>query len=110
MGVRRTPPHLPSVAFLTRSRKDMSERGTTPRFCAFLTIEGRRAAVFGKELVTPTASICQDRNSEMTPLKSALLTVLMVSGIAAWAAGIYAADASAGHVAIDGYGVTAAVR
>lgn len=46
----------------------------------------------------------------MTPLKSFLLTALMVFGIAAWAIGIYSADASADHVAIDGYGVTAAVR
>ncbi len=46
----------------------------------------------------------------MTPLKSLLLTVFMISGIAAWGVGIYSADASADHVAIDGYGVTAAVR
>lgn len=46
----------------------------------------------------------------MTPLKSLLLTLVMVSGIAAWAAGIYAADAASDHVAIDGYGVTASVR
>jgi glutamate synthase domain-containing protein 2 len=46
----------------------------------------------------------------MKPLKSVLLTVVMISGLAAWAAGIYSADASADHVAVDGYGVTAAVR
>lgn len=46
----------------------------------------------------------------MTPLKSVLLTVVMISGLAAWAIGIYSADAAADHVAIDGYGVTAAVR
>lgn len=46
----------------------------------------------------------------MTPLKSVLLTVLMISGIAVWAVGIYSADAAADHVAVDGYGVTAAVR
>ncbi|MEZ5782554.1 MAG: hypothetical protein R3D70_13210 [Rhizobiaceae bacterium] len=43
-------------------------------------------------------------------MKSTLLAFVMVSGIAAWAAGIYTADAASGHVAIDGYGVTAAVR
>lgn len=46
----------------------------------------------------------------MNPLKSFLLTVLMVSGIAAWATGIYTADAASDHVAVDGYGVTTAAR
>lgn len=46
----------------------------------------------------------------MTALKSLLLTLVMTAGLAAWAAGIYSADAAADHVAIDGYGVTAAVR
>ena len=80
------------------------------RFQPFRPVEGRRAGDFGKTLVTPTASICRDRNLEMKPLKSVLLTVVMISGLAAWAAGIYSADASADHVAVDGYGVTAAVR
>lgn len=46
----------------------------------------------------------------MTPLKSVLLTVLMISGIAFWAVGIYSADAASDHVVVDGYGVTASVR
>jgi len=48
--------------------------------------------------------------TEMTPLKSVLLTVLMISGIAFWAVGIYSADAASDHVVVDGYGVTASVR
>lgn len=47
---------------------------------------------------------------EMTPLKSVLLTVFMISGIAIWAVGIYSADAAADHVAVDGYGVTGSIR
>lgn len=43
----------------------------------------------------------------MTPVKAALLSVLMLSGIAMWGAGIYAADAAAGHRPVDGYGVSA---
>jgi hypothetical protein len=46
---------------------------------------------------------------EMTAVRAALLSFLMICGIAAWGFGIYAADASTGHVAVDGYGV-AAVR
>lgn len=43
-------------------------------------------------------------------MKIALLSVGMLIGIAFWGAGIYAADAAAGHAAVDGYGVTYAGR
>lgn len=46
----------------------------------------------------------------MTPVKATLLSVLMLSGIALWGAGIYSADAAAGHRVIDGYGVSATLR
>jgi len=46
----------------------------------------------------------------MTPVKAALLSIFMLSGILMWGAGIYAADAAGDHVAIDGYGVTFASR
>jgi|APFEC2959095136_1045048.scaffolds.fasta_scaffold12872_2 hypothetical protein len=46
----------------------------------------------------------------MTPVKSALLTVLMLSGLAMWGAGIYSADAAGGHAPVDGYGVVQASR
>lgn len=46
----------------------------------------------------------------MTPVKAALLSVLMLSGIALWGAGIYAADASGDHAPVDGYGVVQASR
>lgn len=42
----------------------------------------------------------------MTPVKAALLSFVMLSGIAFWGVGIYTADA-AGGLAVDGYGVTA---
>lgn len=48
--------------------------------------------------------------TEMTPVKATLLSVLMLSGIALWGAGIYSADAAAGHRVIDGYGVSATLR
>lgn len=44
----------------------------------------------------------------MSTVKAALLTFFMISGIAAWGFGIYAADASAGHAVVDGYGVVRA--
>ena len=44
----------------------------------------------------------------MTPVKAALLSFVMLSAIAFWGAGIYAADAATGHAVIDGYGVSAA--
>ena len=46
----------------------------------------------------------------MTPVKAALLSFAMLSAIALGGLGIYAADASSGHVAIDGYGITAFAR
>ena len=45
----------------------------------------------------------------MTPVKAALLSLSMLTGIAMWGAGIYAADAAGGHV-VDGYGVSVASR
>lgn len=48
--------------------------------------------------------------NEMTPVKAAFLSLFMLSGIAMWGAGIYAADAAGGHAVIDGYGVTVASR
>lgn len=50
------------------------------------------------------------QRSEMTPLKAALLSLLMFSGIAVWAVGIYSADAASGVVVVDGYGVGATKR
>jgi len=41
----------------------------------------------------------------MTPVKAALLSVLMLSGIALWGAAIYTGDAAAGSHPVDGYGV-----
>ncbi len=46
----------------------------------------------------------------MTPVKATLLSLFMLSGIALWGAGIYAADAASGHQVVDGYGVSAAIR
>ncbi len=46
----------------------------------------------------------------MTPMKAALLSFVMLSGILLWGAGIYSADASTKHAVIDGYGVGAAIR
>ena len=48
--------------------------------------------------------------TEMTPVKAALLSVMMLSGILLWGAGIYAADAVGGHAPVDGYGVVQASR
>ena len=48
--------------------------------------------------------------TEMTPVKSMLLSLAMLSSIALWGAGIYAADAASGHNAVDGYGVTVSAR
>lgn len=42
----------------------------------------------------------------MSPVKSLLLSVFMLSGIVMWGAGIYTADAGS-HIAVDGYGVIA---
>jgi hypothetical membrane protein len=48
-----------------------------------------------------------EQKTEMTPVKAALLSFLMLSGIAIWGVGIYTADASSGTVVVDGYGVGA---
>jgi hypothetical protein len=48
--------------------------------------------------------------SEMTSVKAALLTFAMLSAIVFGGLGIYAADAANDHNAVDGYGVTAALR
>ena len=44
----------------------------------------------------------------MTPVKAALLSLAMIAAIAFCGIGIYSADASSGHAAVDGYGVTTA--
>ncbi|MEI5681391.1 hypothetical protein AAAK29_23410 [Mesorhizobium sp. CCNWLW179-1] len=44
----------------------------------------------------------------MTAVKAALLSFAMLSAIVICGLGIYAADASADHNVVDGYGVTAA--
>lgn len=43
-------------------------------------------------------------------MKAALLSLFMLSGIAIWGIGIYAADAASGHLVVDGYGVGAIKR
>ena len=48
-----------------------------------------------------------EKKTEMTPVKAALLSFLMLSGIAVWGVGIYTADAASGVVVVDGYGVGA---
>ncbi len=46
------------------------------------------------------------QQTEMTPVKAALLSIAMLTAITLWGVGIYAADASSGHLVVDGYGVT----
>ena len=46
-------------------------------------------------------------STEMTTLKAALLSIAMIAAICVCGVGIYAADASNGHLAEDGYGVIA---
>lgn len=46
----------------------------------------------------------------MTPVRAALLSIFMLSGLAMWAAAIYSADAAAGRAPSDGYGVTWSAR
>lgn len=50
------------------------------------------------------------QQTEMTPVKAALLSLAMIAAIAFCGVGIYSADASSGHLAVDGYGVTALAR
>ena len=47
--------------------------------------------------------------TEMTPVKAALLSIAMFAAIAFCGVGIYSADASSGHMVVDGYGVTGAL-
>lgn len=49
----------------------------------------------------------QKAQPEMTSVKAALLSFAMLSAIVICGLGIYAADASNNHNAVDGYGVTA---
>jgi hypothetical membrane protein len=44
---------------------------------------------------------------EMNPVRAFFLSMIMLSGIALWGAGIYTADASAHMQVVDGYGVSA---
>lgn len=46
----------------------------------------------------------------MNPVKAALLSFVMLSGILVWGAGIYSSDAATKHAVVDGYGVGASVR
>jgi hypothetical protein len=52
----------------------------------------------------------QEAQQEMTSVKAALLSFVMLSAIVLGGLGIYAADAANNHQAVDGYGVTAALR
>jgi len=61
-------------------------------------------------MVTAIVLNVTQRETEMTPVKAALLSFFMLSGIAVWGAGIYAADAASGHHVVDGYGVSAPRR
>ena len=61
-------------------------------------------------LVTKNVHGLQEARTEMSPLKSALLSFAMLSAIVVCGIGIYAADAASGHAVIDGYGITAAAR
>jgi len=48
-----------------------------------------------------------DRKLRMKPVRAFFLSMIMLSGIALWGAGIYTADASAHLQVVDGYGVSA---
>jgi hypothetical protein len=50
------------------------------------------------------------QQTEMTPVKAALLSFAMLAAIGLWGVGIYAADAKSGHTVVDGYGVTTALN
>ena len=43
----------------------------------------------------------------MNPVRTALITLSMLSAIVFWGAGIYTADAAGDFVVVDGYGVVA---
>ncbi len=42
----------------------------------------------------------------MNPVRAIFLSMIMISGIALWGAGIYSADASVHMNVVDGYGVS----
>lgn len=44
----------------------------------------------------------------MKPVKAALLSFVMLSGLLVWGVGVYSADASSHHQVVDGYGVISA--
>jgi hypothetical protein len=48
--------------------------------------------------------------SGISPVKAALLSIIMLAAIAVCGIGIYGADASTGHAVVDGYGVSAATH
>ena len=50
----------------------------------------------------------EDVDQEMNAVRAALLSFLMLSGLAIGGFGIYAAAAAADHHAVDGYGISAA--
>ena len=52
----------------------------------------------------------QEAQQEMTSVKAALLSFIMLSAIVLCGLGIYSADAASNHNAVDGYGVTTALR
>ncbi|TIS97066.1 MAG: hypothetical protein E5W72_06025 [Mesorhizobium sp.] len=52
----------------------------------------------------------QKAQQEMTSVKAALLSFAMLSAIVLCGLGTYAGDAANNHNAVDGYGVTAALR
>ncbi|AZO64435.1 hypothetical protein EOC93_30115 [Mesorhizobium sp. M6A.T.Ce.TU.002.03.1.1] len=52
----------------------------------------------------------QKAQQEMTSVKAALLSFAMLSAIVLCGLGTYSGDAAANHNAVDGYGVTAALR
>ncbi|TIT18538.1 MAG: hypothetical protein E5W81_13585 [Mesorhizobium sp.] len=52
----------------------------------------------------------QEAQQEMTSVKAAFLSFVMLSAIVLCGLGIYSADAANDHNAVDGYGVTAALR
>jgi hypothetical protein len=47
----------------------------------------------------------QETTTEMKPVKAAILSLVMLSGLLFWGVGVYSADASSHHRVVDGYGV-----
>jgi hypothetical protein len=58
----------------------------------------------------PPRAQMQKAQQEMTSVKAALLSFAMLSAIVMGGLGVYAGDAANNHNAVDGYGVTAALR